>query len=590
MRFRTSLVILLCVAILAIGLFSILVADGSLRTTDEKQQMTAAEGHTAFLSSCFSPDGSFDKTLFDRYGKEHKLRLSVIETDGTVLYDSMENASDMDNHLWREEVKEALQNGTGDSSRTSTTTGERTFYAARTTNSTPMLVIRVAILSSTTLLWRQLFFSSYLPLLLVAMLVSLICAFLLVSHLTRPLTNLTDAAKRYGKGDLEGKLWIEGPKEITALADTMETMASELNEKITELENARSTYAAILASMTEGVVLLDRKKQVLLENDASELFLGKGKNLLELLPEPSILEAVDKTLEKGTVEKVEREHAGKTFQMTISPIDEKGTIVGTVMTIEEITEIKKLELVRKDFVSNVSHELKTPLTSLVGFSDILSGKELTDGERIHYAEIIHRSAEQMQSIISDLLTLASLEKEHASIPLSSYPVQSIIDETLSRLDYLAKEKHAVIIVDNPLERGTTVPCNPSLLVQALLNLVANAILYSKEPAEVRIVASVSDAMLSLCVIDHGCGIAKEDQERVFERFYRVDKARSRKEGGTGLGLSIVRHIALVHGGNVSLLSELGKGSTFTLSIPKDDRISSLMEKSDALYGKGQLKG
>ena len=122
MRFRTSLVILLSLSILAIGLFSILVADGSLRTTDEKQQMTAAEGHTAFLSSCFSPDGSFDKTLFDRYGKEHKLRLSVIDKNGTVLYDSMENASDMDNHLWREEVKEALQNGTGDSSRTSTTT------------------------------------------------------------------------------------------------------------------------------------------------------------------------------------------------------------------------------------------------------------------------------------------------------------------------------------------------------------------------------------------------------------------------------------------------------------------------------------
>lgn len=581
MKFRTRLLLFLAIMLAALGLALYLVAEHSFRKTATLEQQQLLNEHNDYLSTLFN-DTSIPFPILFSYASTHQLRITVIALDGAVLFDSEEDPKGMDNHIWREEVEEAKQEGRGFAIRTSATTGEPMYYATRLLPSS--LIIRSAAFSASTSSWEELFLSRYLSFLLAFIAITLLFGLLLVRQLTKPLSLLVEQAKGYGEGKLHGNVLFDGPKELETLSQTMSLMAQRLSTEMEDLETAKSRSATTLETMREGVLLLDKTKRVILENSAAVSFLGKGDTLLSLIHENMVIWAVDESLSHGTVRQVKMEKAGKTFQTVCAPIIMGNETKGAVLTITDISELSRLEQVRKDFVANVSHELKTPLTSLMGFSDILSQKDLDDQERIHYAEVLHRSALHMESIISDLLTLASLEKEHFPIPFAPALAEAIVNEAVETTAYKAKEKRISVVEEQDLPPDFTFPCSANLLVQALSNLLTNAILYSGEGTLVTLRTRQEGKRILFSVQDQGCGIAKEEQQRIFERFYRVDKARSRKAGGTGLGLSIVRHIAMIHHGTITVESALGRGSLFTLSLPVEGLIDQLPKRKDERFG------
>ncbi len=342
----------------------------------------------------------------------------------------------------------------------------------------------------------------------------------------------------------------------------------------------KSRFLAIIQAMSEGVLLVSGKHRIALSNTSAEKLLPwasplHGKDISQVFSSEALLKSLEKVEAKGKAERIKitswKSNTGekavvkgkgreKRYSISISPLDDKFSVI----TISDITEMERLSLVRQDFVSNVSHELKTPLTAISGFAETLAESELDSAETKRFASIILKNTTHMQRIISDLLLLTSLDRTEIETAMDDAEDTAIFQEVRAYTQYKADQKSIKV---NYHPSGKKARCQSSLIVQAVINLVVNAISYSGENTEVDVSSRERDGMLEIKVSDYGVGIAQEDIPRIFERFYRVDKARSRESGGTGLGLSIVRHIAILHAGTIKAESELGKGSVFTLSIP-----------------------
>ncbi|MFA6775959.1 MAG: ATP-binding protein [Sphaerochaetaceae bacterium] len=582
MKLKSQQAIVVSALLLLLGLLAFITADQSFRYVSGLLNEETLHKHSEFLKETFENEGSWDARTLDRYANAHQIRLTVIAADGTVLYDSKEDPGTMDNHAYRKEVKEALQTGSGDDSRQSATVGVNTIYHAERLPLSPPVVLRVGLEQQSVLVWRKVFASRLSLILVAAIIVSLAVSLLLMERISRPLQHIAEVAKSYGNGQLGRRIWIDGPDEIKMVGSTLQSMAEQLSTQMNRLETDRSRFSTILETMAEAVILVDTKKQVILSNGEATRRFGTGKTLMELIPDSDLLTLCGDILESNEAGSCTVKTEKAILQASIAPIHMEGTVTGAVITLSDITNLKHLEQVRKDFVANVSHELKSPLTSILGFSDILTNKNLSEEERIKFAAIVKTNSERMMGIIQDLLTLASLERDETTIPMQPCPVGIIIDETLMASSYKAQQKSITLVVENACPPDARVYCAKALLIQALLNLVINAVLYSPEQTVVTLRASETDRMISFAVVDHGYGIAKEDQERIFERFYRVDKARSRSVGGTGLGLSIVRHVAMIHKGTITVESKLGVGSTFTFTLPRDGEIGTLQQKSDRM--------
>lgn len=582
MKLKSQQAIVVSALLLLLGLLAFITADQSFRYVSGLLNEETLHKHSEFLKETFENEGSWDARTLDRYANAHQIRLTVIAADGTVLYDSKEDPGTMDNHAYRKEVKEALQTGSGDDSRQSATVGVNTIYHAERLPLSPPVVLRVGLEQQSVLVWRKVFASRLSLILVAAIIVSLAVSLLLMERISRPLQHIAEVAKSYGNGQLGRRIWIDGPDEIKMVGSTLQSMAEQLSTQMNRLETDRSRFSTILETMAEAVILVDTKKQVILSNGEATRRFGTGKTLMELIPDSDLLTLCGDILESNEAGSCTVKTEKAILQASIAPIHMEGTVTGAVITLSDITNLKHLEQVRKDFVANVSHELKSPLTSILGFSDILTNKNLSEEERIKFAAIVKTNSERMMGIIQDLLTLASLERDETTIPMQPCPVGIIIDETLMASSYKAQQKSITLVVENACPPDARVYCAKALLIQALLNLVINAVLYSPEQTVVTLRASETDRMISFAVADHGYGIAKEDQERIFERFYRVDKARSRSVGGTGLGLSIVRHVAMIHKGTITVESKLGVGSTFTFTLPRDGEIGTLQQKSDRM--------
>jgi two-component system phosphate regulon sensor histidine kinase PhoR len=272
----------------------------------------------------------------------------------------------------------------------------------------------------------------------------------------------------------------------------------------------------------------------------------------------------------------------KNLHININCMERNDICEGVLLTIVDTTEINRLERIRKDFVSNVSHELKTPLTAIGGFTEILINSQLSDEQRLDFYQDLFINYKNMKAIIEDLLLLSSLEKDKAKPAMDEIPVESIIESVIKTATPLANKKN--ISIKKDYLKNLEIYCNEGLIRQALINLVVNAINYSPENSKVTISVSEKKYEIIFKVIDNGIGIPKADINRIFERFYRVDKNRSRDSGGTGLGLSIVKHIALLHSGDIKVESEENKGSTFIFTISKTNNVlTSLFKKSDLMY-------
>ncbi len=553
MKLRTLLAVMLSFAVTLFAILAYLIADSAFLKTDDAILHESLSREVAYLSSQVKRNG-IQKDMLDEYAKMHAIRLTLVNLDGTVLYDNEREPEAMDNHAWRKEIEMSLKGGEGFSIRHSQTLKTNMVYVAKMDGD---LIVRISCPVSAISTWRNNFKASFFPLLVVFLLLLLLFEILLVSHLLKPLSQISDAATKWSEGKLSHHLFPQGPKEFQIIARTMNATSNALSRRMRESEEEKARYASILDTMVEGVILVDNNGSLVLENHASKC--AEGATLLQ---NPAIAHTIHKTLRSDCIQHATSRYKENLYAITSAPIHEKNTVIGAVLTINDITRIQHLEQMRQDFVANVSHELKTPLTSILGFSDILAKDHLEEEERIHYATIILKGAKRMQGIITDLLTLSSLETEGKQFPMEQTLLPSLIDEAMESVRYGIEQKGMTIKVDCP---EILVTCARSLLVEAISNLLSNAIRYSPEHTEILISARKNQKKETIIsVTDQGCGISQEDQRRIFERFYRVDKARSRSQGGTGLGLSIVRHVMMIHQGKVEVESELGKGSTFRL--------------------------
>jgi two-component system phosphate regulon sensor histidine kinase PhoR len=402
--------------------------------------------------------------------------------------------------------------------------------------------------------------------------------FFLSKRLTDPLHQMMEAARQIGQGNFSTRIRVRSGDELEELAEILNQMATELSVRMREISEDRAQLGAILNGMAEGVMVLDRKGRVTLINPALERMFGPARPLAkgiyhyELIRHRELNEFIGGVLTEP--KQLSREIAfpglrERTFlvQASVPSPSERSDAPFAVLVFHDITELRRLERVRKDFVANVSHELRTPLTSIKGYLEALSdlGPDST-GQAKEFLQTLQRHSQQMENIISDLLQLARIESGKEQLNLQEISAKPFLERIVQSILPLSQKKRQSMTIDASGE--VLLHADPEKLARVVTNLLDNAIKYTPESGRIVIEAKEEAGDVALVVRDNGIGIPSSDLDRIFERFFRVDRARSRELGGTGLGLSIVKHLVEAHGGTISVESRLGEGSVFTARFPK----------------------
>ncbi len=531
--------------------------------------------------------GSID-SLCKVLAKAIPTRFTVIAPDGTVLGDSHKDPDSMENHGNRMEVIAALSGKTGISERHSYTLNEQMIYVAVPMYSSGKRsgVVRAAL--STAMIRNELhkmYGRIGMGLLILTGFAALL-SFYVSRRISLPIDTIRKGAQRFASGDYAGKLMPSGYAEIDQLSESLNEMAVHFRATIDSLTEQHNRLDAVLSSMVEGVIAVDNEQHILAINQMTvELFSlplkpAIGTWIGGVLRNAKINEFIRRIGEGGIMLKDETllldDHPHNNGNERILQLngnalrDAKGETIGVLVVINDITRLKKLEMMRSDFVANVSHELRTPLTSVKGFVETLQAGALDDKEETRrFLTIISRQVERLSTIVEDLLTLSRIEQEtHEHTPdLQRTHIAHLLAGAVEICGVKAAAKN--VRIETECDPQLHASLEPSLIEEAVINLLDNAVNYSPRGDQIKLSAFIDPASgeLTFSVSDNGPGISSEHHERIFERFYRVDKARSRKLGGTGLGLSIVKHVALVHKGRVAVRSAPGAGSTFYISIP-----------------------
>lgn len=524
-----------------------------------------------------------DEQAADRFCKQIVLdmatRLTVILPDGRVVGDSETDPQKMENHGDRPEIIEAFQGGIGTSLRLSDTLGQQMMYLAYPLETDRVSgVVRVSLaLTAIEQQLRTLQLRIVLGGIVVAVLASLVCLFI-SRRISRPIETMRQSAARFARGELSHRVVPPDTVELAGLAQAMNQMAQELEERIQAVVQQRNESEAVLSSMMEGVVALDAEERIMSHNAAAaQLLKGhaeklQGRSIQEVMRNRDLHHMVKRTLEHGEVSRgdVALYQAGEQIlHARCNPLfDADGRRMGALLVMSDVTQLRRLETMRSDFAANVSHEIKTPLTAIQGFVETLCQEsDLDPGEVKRFLDIIDKHVKRLTAIVDDLMQLARIEQgaEQPYLKLERVPVQSILLSASQLCHPKAEEKsmRVEVVCDDAL----VMPIDADLMEQAIVNLIDNAVKYSPPDSRIELAAQVDGDRLTIRVKDEGIGIAKKHLPRLFERFYRVDKARSRRMGGTGLGLAIVKHIVQAHNGQVTVESVQGKGSTFTITIP-----------------------
>jgi two-component system phosphate regulon sensor histidine kinase PhoR len=510
-------------------------------------------------------------------GRASGLRLTVVAKDGTVRADS-EATLPLANHASRPEIVRALQSGSGVDHRVSATTGEETYYYAERVvagGETIGTVRAAAELGEMEHAIRELRGSLIVGGLL-ALLAGLGLSAFLARWLARPLEAIGESARTVTSGDLDARIRTGNPREVRLLADVLNSMADRLRQQIAGEQYARAEIETILASMAEGVVAVDASERVLHMNQAAARLLGVVEPLAPGAALWRELRFAD--LERGLREVLagaERFHAesdsprddGRILSISITGLRGTSGVTGAVALLGDVTDLRRIEKMRSDFVADVSHELRTPLAAVRGALETLSDQDQDAATRERFLDIAHRNAARLQAIVADLLELSTIEAQGDSMPLEPIDVAEPLRSAAAALAGSAHGKRLVLDVRGAAT-SVAVRGNASRLEQAFTNLIANAIQYTPPGGRIiaRVVAEADAARVE--VEDTGIGIPAAALPRIFERFYRVDRGRSRDTGGTGLGLAIAKHVALAHGGSIDVESEEGRGSVFRIRIPR----------------------
>ncbi|MBS0209987.1 MAG: HAMP domain-containing protein [Planctomycetes bacterium] len=507
------------------------------------------------------------------------VRITIVLSDGEVYCDT-EAGLPLDNHGNRPEVAAALHGEIGHSVRYSNTLQEWMIYEALPMRRDGKIVgaMRCSLGQGAVNTQKQELRSQFwLGGLIVAAIVAVL-GWMVSRRISQPVEQMRLAAERLARGDLSYQMLVPDSTEMAELAESLNSMSRQLEERIRTIVRQRNEQEAVLASMVEGVLAVDMEQRIISVNQAAAEFLEAdqadmlGRTLQEVIRNVELRHVVTRALEasepvEGDIvihvqpERVLRAHG-------TSLRDGRGHNVGAVVVLNDVTNFRRLENIRRDFVANVSHELKTPITSIKGFVEtLLDGALQSPADAERFLRIIAKQAERMHAIIEDLLQLSKIEQseEAEDIELIDTPVAEVLESATQACQPQAAERRIELKVACSPELMAQV--NGALLSQAVVNLLDNAIKYSEPGGTVHISAEAQGDEVCINVRDAGCGIPAEELPRIFERFYRVDKARSRKLGGTGLGLSIVKHIVNVHQGRVTVESVFGRGSTFTIRLP-----------------------
>lgn len=515
------------------------------------------------------------------YYSNHEPRITIIDTNGKVLADSDDDPAKMENHANRPEFRQVItqHKASGESIRSSHTLGYNMMYVANPVkeNGKVTAVIRTSIaLDRIDAVLKGLWFSLGLAM-AVAFLISGWISYVLARKFTRPIEASIEVSNRLIEKDYDSRVHINASGELRQLAKAINNLAHNLKQQMNEIDENEQQLTAVLENMDSGVMLIQTSGRIMLVNRAMEemtgLSSGKliGKRHIEAGKSFGLSQLIDRSLKTGERFRDEVHlyyPKERILDAHIAPyVGESGELRGVVAVLHDVTETRRLEQIRSEFVANVSHELKTPVTSVKGFAEtLLDGAMYDEATLREFLKIIYDESDRLHRLISDILDLSRIEQHRIPLKMEQLNVVDVITETAQTMRKRIEKKQLELVL--PQKRHVMMEADKDRLRQILLNLVTNAIAYTPDKGRIEISLIERENELDLIVSDTGIGISEKDLPRIFERFYRVDKARSRQSGGTGLGLAIVKHLVESYHGKIRVESEEGKGSTFIVTLPR----------------------
>ena len=549
-RIFKSIILASVIVLLASGGLTMGVLYNHFGNQLEEELRTEAE----FLSIAVENEGM---GAFDSIPSEAE-RITYIDTDGTVLFDNRSNADDMENHLDREEIQEAMEDGSGMAVRESDTLSQRTlYYALRLADGT---VLRV---SSTQYSLPGLLGGMIQPLLIILILMLILAGFLasrLAKNIVNPLNRL----------DLDHPEENQTYEEVAPLLTKINRQQKSLQAEIADAKRQQEEFSIITDNMEEGFLVIDSHTEVLSYNSSALRLLGAREqdarqSVLALNRSESFQRTVEKVL-GGQHVISNQEFQGITCQVAANPVFQEGKVTGAVILILDVTEKMKGEQMRREFTANVSHELKTPLTSISGFAEIINDGFVKPEDTKKFAGRIFKEAQRLITLVNDVIKISQLDEGKLPYEKEEVDLYQAVRETFLRIEDHAKAEGVHLYLYGPHIKTNTVK---TILDEIIYNLCDNGVKYNKKGGSLTVTISQEGEQPVITVEDTGIGIFEEDQKRIFERFYRVDKSHSKAIGGTGLGLSIVKHGSMFLGADMKVESTLGEGSKFILILPED---------------------
>lgn len=542
-----------CIVAVVVLFASLALVMGVLYDYFSGSQENQLKTQTDLAAQGIEHEGS---SYFDGLDSE-ELRITWIDKKGKVLFDNKTDASSMENHLEREEVRQAVENGYGKSSRYSETLTEKSLYSAKKLSDGSVLRLSVSQYSVLTL-----FLGMLRPVLIIALLavvLALLLAYRLSKNIVTPLNKL----------NLDSPLSNKVYEELSPLLKRMDAQQRQLKHQSEELKRKREEFETATENMSEGLIILNEKGVILSINRAAAKMLGLsedsvGKDIFSEKTSVNLKEPTQIALSGKNKEEVFALRDGN-CQLLANPVSTDGKVTGAALLVLDVTEKERAEQMRREFTANVSHELKTPLQTISGYAELLANGMVADKDKTAFSEKIYAEAQRMIRLIEDIIKLSNLDEGAVELTRETVDLYVTAENTVRSLLPAAKKANVTLSLNG---ENAEIYGIPQLLTAVVYNLCDNAIKYNKDGGTVFLSVKNNAENIVLSVRDTGIGIPKEQQERIFERFYRVDKSHSKEVGGTGLGLSIVKHAAKLHDAKITLESEVGKGTGITVIFPK----------------------